>query len=108
MYIALQFDVKEDYLLFAGTTSLPDDYDFTANFWKFEIVSTNSNILIENGFLDDISINDNITILTSNLIYMDTNFFEIIELEFNNTIYLDSEFGFSNFVTYMESNKSLF
>jgi len=108
MNISLHFEDEEDYLGFFGGSSLPEGYDFSADIWTFEIISTNVDVLVENGFFDAIFIGDEIRIVTSNWIYMDGNFFEIIELEHNDTVYLNSSDGLENFIEYMEKNKSWF
>jgi hypothetical protein len=105
--VSLQFD-EEQYMNFCGCSGMSDDFDYTTNYIRFEIIPSNTNEIIENMFFESISYGDNISITTSNFIYMDTNFFMIIELANDETIYLQADTGLSNLVSYMEENHSIF
>ena len=108
--VSVQFDSVEEYALFSGVevSGLPEDFVVSEHYWNFEIIKENAEILIENGFFDAITIESEISMLVSNFIYMDTEFFQIIQLKYNETLYLDSETGLQNFMDYMKENNSLF
>jgi hypothetical protein len=107
LYASLQFD-EEEYVKFCGCSGMSDDFDYTANYIRFEIIPSNVNAIIEKSFFESVSYGDIITITTSNFIYMDTNFFMIIELVYNESIFLPVETGLSNLVSYMKENRSIF
>jgi peroxiredoxin family protein len=107
LYASLQFD-EEEYMKFCGCSGMSDEFDYTTNYVIFEIIPDNVSTIIVNEFFESVSYGDFITITTSNFIYMDTNFFIIIELIHDESIYLPLDTGLSNFVSYMEENRSLF
>lgn len=107
IFVSLQFD-KETYLKFSGTSSMSDDFDYTTNYIDFELIQLNTNILIDNSFFESISYGDDLTIKASNLIYMDTTYFVAIQLIHDDLVYLATDDGLSNFIVYMNENRSLF
>ena len=79
-----------------------DDYKF-----QFHVTKENNRILKENGFYDVVTRNTKIEIISSDFIYMDSNFFFVAGVTYNNDEYLPFESGFSNIEKYITQNKSL-
>ncbi len=73
----------------------------------FEILKSNANILLENGFFDNITVESEITIRATQWIYMDNEFNYIASLEYDNSVYLEFEQGLKNIKNYMDSRKFL-
>lgn len=89
--------------------SLPNtDIPLSEYRFHFKITKENNNILLQNGFYDEVSLDTPITVTTSNFIYGDGNFFLIASVEYNDTIYLPFESGLDNIIEMMNDNKSLF
>lgn len=79
-----------------------DDYKF-----QFRVTKENNRILKESGFYDVVTKNTQIEIITSDFIYMDSDFFFVAGVTYNETEYLPVETGFANIEKYLEENKSL-
>lgn len=70
-----------------------------------KILTANFNILVDNGFFDEIEKGTEITIRASNFIYMDNDFYYIAGIEFQGRTYLSFEQGLQNIVEYMDRHK---
>ncbi len=108
VHILIAFEDKDEYLKFSGTESIADDFDYQSHLIRFELIKDNIGILDSNGFFDDISLDQTIHFTTSDLIYSDTNYFEIIDVNYEENAYLSSEVGFNNYMLYIEKHRSLF
>lgn len=64
--------------------------------YELEIIPVNNQILINNGFYNNIPLNEVIDVTAANLMYSDTNYFWVAELAHNGTTYLSYADGFSN------------
>lgn len=73
----------------------------------FEIRYENAVELIENGFLENVSIGDTITIRATCWTYGDRDWFFLAELESDGVTYLDMQTGLKNIREYMDENRSL-
>lgn len=107
IYFSLQFD-EEEYMKFFGYSSMSEDFDYAKNYVIFEIIPSNASMIIENSFFEFVSYGDVVTIITSDWIYMDTNFYMVIELEHKDSIYLPVDTGLNNLISYMKENHSIF
>lgn len=96
----------EEILPFLGSTPDPDAPGEIYQI-GLTITANNSKVLYENGFYEAVSSGDEIEVTTSNLIYMDSNFFYIAQIVFNDVVYLDFEVGLRNIIDMMNRNKSL-
>lgn len=74
---------------------------------SLEVIHENLKLLMDNGFFEEVLLDETIQICASRLIYMDTNFFFIAEVTYNGKTYLDFETGFSNIIKMMDANRSL-
>jgi hypothetical protein len=105
--ISVRFDNYDDVSDFLGgrpnTDILLEEYDV-----RLCIPSSNSKILYENGFYNNVSLGDKIKVTSSAWIYMDGNFFYVSQIEHEGTVYLDSEDGLKNIIDMMNKNKSIF
>ncbi len=106
--IYIKFYSEDDYLQFTGTSNIPENFEYQSVSIMFDMIKTNIEILNENSFFKESMIDEEVSIVTSNWIYMDTNFFQIVGLSFEEISYLDPEEGLNNYSTYMEDNSSLF
>lgn len=69
-----------------------------------KINQENNQVLLDNGFYTAISMEDTITVTTSNWIYMDGEFFYVSALTYNGVEYLSEETGMSNIVAMMQKD----
>ncbi len=76
--------------------------------FQFCVTKDNVNILLSNGFFNDITIGEKLSVKVSDYIYMDTKFFYVAQLEYNGKEYLSFENGLENIVNMMNENRSLF
>jgi hypothetical protein len=63
--------------------------------------------LIENGFLENVAVGDEITVRTTMWIYSDADFFVINAVESGGVTYLDFDTGLQNYREFMDENRSL-
>ena len=73
----------------------------------FEIHYENAVELIENGFLENVSIGDTITIRATHCTYSDANFLYVAAVEKDGVVYLDMQTGLKNITEYMDGRRSL-
>lgn len=73
----------------------------------FEIHYENAVELIENGFLDNVSIGDTITIRATCWTYSDRDWYFLAEIESEGVTYLDMQTGLKNITEYMDGRRSL-
>ena len=73
-----------------------------------EINEANHKILLKSGFYEAVSKGVKLSLKTSCLIYMDSDFFYICAIAFDGIQYLDETEGLSNIMAMMEKNRSLF
>lgn len=106
VYFTVTFETYEDIELFIGG---PPNKDFPTNEFVYNLVvfSENNKILYENGFYDDFTLGEKITLSSSHFIYMDGEFFNVAMVERGDVVYLSFEEGLKNIVDYMNENKSL-
>ena len=101
--IEVTFEDHDTVKNFLGAEAKPewtlDDFKF-----QFLITKENNEILIENGFYDEIAMNTPIDITTSSLIYMDSNFFFIAAIVYNGTEFLRFEDGIENINEFVNSH----
>ncbi len=91
------------------------DITFTANnentlighSHSLQVNKSNNEVLVKNGFYDNVKMDDTLVVMSSNWIYMDGNFFYIIEINLDGICYLDRWTGLKNIVDMMNNNKSL-
>ena len=106
VYFTVTFETYEDIELFIGgspnTAYLPNEFVF-----NLVVFSENNKILYENGFYEDFTLGEKITISSSHFIYMDGEFFNVAMVERGGVVYLSFEEGLENIVDYMNENKSL-
>ncbi len=107
VYFTVTFETYEDIALFIGATP---NKDYPINEFVFDLVvfSENNKILYENGFYDDFTLGEKITLSTSYFIYMDGEFFDVAMVEHNETVYLSFDEGLKNIIDFMDENKSWF
>ncbi|MBE6958839.1 MAG: hypothetical protein E7447_06800 [Ruminococcaceae bacterium] len=72
-----------------------------------EINESNHRILLKSGFYEAVSKGVKLSLKTSCLIYMDSNFFYICAIAFDGTQYLNESDGLANIIAMMENNRSL-
>ena len=73
----------------------------------FQICAQNAMELIENGFLGNVAVGDEITVRTTMWIYSDAEFFVINAVESGGVTYLDFDTGLQNYREFMDENRSL-
>ena len=73
----------------------------------FAVHYENAVELIGNGFLENVSIGDKITIRATCWTYGDADWFFLAELESDGVTYLDMQTGLKNIREYMDENRSL-
>lgn len=73
----------------------------------FTVHYENALKLIENGFLENVSIGDKITIRATCWTYGDTDWFFLAAVESGGVTYLDLQTGLQNIKEYMDENRSL-
>lgn len=73
-----------------------------------DVLSDNSQLLVNSGFYNDFSVGDTIEIQSSNWIYMDTDFYYVIGVKYNGVQYLNSDDGLQNIIDMMDKDRSLF
>ena len=73
----------------------------------FKICAQNAMELIENGFLENVAVGDEITVRTTMWIYSDSEFFVINAVESGGVTYLDFDTGLQNYKEFMDDNRSL-
>lgn len=102
------FDSKGEIAPFIGVSadSLPwecEEYIIT-----LEIIADNCKVLAQNGFFDVVEKGTEITLTTSDLIYMDANFFYISAITYEGVEYLKESTGLQNIKRMMNQNRSAF
>lgn len=95
-------DVGLDDFYGYGSTKRDGEFDFYA-----EIEENNYDVLIENGFLENVKNGEKIEIRISDWIYMDGGFHYIIAVRYNGEEYLNVEDGIKNVKRMMNKNRSL-
>lgn len=101
------FETREEVSAFLGGRLNPD-IPLEECIVPLEVISDNHKTLVSNGFYDHVSPGDTIRITTSDLIYMDGNFFFVAQAEHDDTEYLNFKEGLQNIISMMNKNKSLF
>lgn len=104
--IYIQFEDYENVSAFLGRTSNPD-IPLDEHEYSLCIPAANSKILYENGFYKNVSAGDKISVMSSNWIYMDSDFFYVAQVETDSVVYLEFEKGLKNIVDMMNKNKSI-
>ena len=106
VYFTVTFYTYEDIELFLGG---PPNKDIPPNEFVYDLVvfSENNKKLYENGFYDDFTLGEKITLSTSYFIYMDGEFFNVAMVERDGIVYLNFEEGLNNIMNYMNEHKSL-
>ena len=101
------FNGIEELRPFLGGMPNPDipleEYKF-----QFRVIKSNNRILLANGFFNQITVGEKISVRVSDFIYMDSDFFHIARLEYNGKEYLNFEEGLTNIIDMMNKNKSFF
>ena len=104
--IYVTFETIEDISAFLGHSpnlDIPlEEYEISLH-----IPRDNSKVLFNNGFYENISSGDKITITSSNWVYMDSDFFYVAQVEYNGVMYLSFDDGLKNITDMMNKNKSL-
>lgn len=105
--IDVRFETEEDFFDLIGFYPA-FDADYLKEFeFLISALPPNNKILCENGFYENVSAGDKISIRTSNWIYMDTEFRFLAYVECNGVVYLNFEEGLANIVNFMNEHKSL-
>ena len=91
-YELVHMESETDYLPEQGTLYVPEE---------------NYELLAEGRFFMSVSEGDCITVTTSNLIYIDGNYFYVAALTYNGTEYLSFEEGLANIKRMMRRNPSM-
>ncbi|MBR2340476.1 MAG: hypothetical protein IKA74_06560 [Clostridia bacterium] len=93
---------------FYGGEYILDDGTITERMVLLEVLAENSKILLENDFYKNFSAGNVVEIQSSNLVYMDSNFYYVIGVKYDETQYLNAEDGLQNIVDMMDKDRSLF
>ena len=101
------FAVSELNGFYAGEHILSDGTR-TESMVLLEVLTQNSETLLENDFYKDFKPGNVIEIQCSDLVYMDTNFYYAIGIKYGEIQYLNSEDGLQNIVDMMDKDRSLF
>ena len=92
---------------FLGIT--PDESTPSGEYkFQFRVIKSNNRILLANGFFNQITVGEKISVRVSDFIYMDSDFFHIARLEYNGKEYLNFGEGLRNIIDMMNKNKSFF
>lgn len=107
IFMTIELKDKDTIEKFIGG-NVSDEYINHTYEFNFTMIVDNANMMVNNGFLEDIKKDEEIKFTSSSWIYMDSNFFEIIGISTNDKTYLNKEEGLNNFIEYMKDNKSIF
>ncbi|MBE6765546.1 MAG: hypothetical protein E7546_06680 [Ruminococcaceae bacterium] len=107
VYFSVYFHSKHEVAPFLGLNEDNLQKECDEYIVNLQIEPNNNKILYENGFYSDIEENTDISLKTSNWIYMDGFFFYVISVTYNDTDYLNESDGLENIVAMMKENPSL-
>lgn len=102
VYLDVVFTTREQLAPFLGVSAknIPNPVDtYTV---RLKICADNHKQLMQNGFYDAVRAGDEITVTTSDWIYMDGEFFYVIGVSHDEQTYLDSKVGLQNVIDMMK------
>jgi len=80
-------------------------YDGSENIYFIQVIDSNTEILAQNGFFDEVSEGMTLSVRADFFMYMDNEFYFVASIECNGKTYLDFDQGMKNIVEYMNARK---
>lgn len=101
MYLYVTFASREALAPFLGVSPESISEPIDAYEVRLRICAENHQMLKQSGFYDDVEAGDEITVTTSDWIYMDGEFFYVIGVSVGDQVYLDPAVGLQNVIDMM-------
>lgn len=102
MQLYVTFASREELAPFLGVSPESISEPIDSHEVRLQICAENHQLLKQSGFYDDVEAGDEITVTTSDWIYMDGEFFYVIGVSVGEQVYLDPTVGLQNVIDMMQ------